>query len=140
MFQRVAFFLLATCFAHLAWANQEMSKKEELAKAESVKQEVVKKDPEKTVFDLERSVAILQVSSASVDDVQILQKQIDALKQNQATSDRVDFLSNVVFLLVVVVLILIWRLWCLSKCLAQQASIDKAVHRPDSDIESKKFK
>lgn len=131
MFQRVAFFLLATCFAHLAWASQEMSKKEALAKAEPVKQEVVKKDPEKTVFDLERSVAILQVSSASVDDVQTLQKQIDALQQNQATSDRVDFLSNVVFLLVVVVLILIWRLWCLSKRLAQQASIDKAAHRLD---------
>lgn len=69
---------------------------------------------EKKVVELERSVAILQLSSASTDDYQALEGQIDKLKMtmkvNNKATDRINFLSNVVFLLCVILLICLFFL------------------------------
>ncbi|SBS26718.1 hypothetical protein MSP8887_04286 [Marinomonas spartinae] len=155
MLQKIALCLFVGCFVHLAWADQEVKKAEsknhtsaktavvkkaELAKKTDVaKKTVVKskskaltKDSMKTVFELERSVAILQVSSASLDDVQDLQKQIDKLKHHFAITssiiDRMNLLSVVIVLLFIVILALGWYIRKLSKRLSLYSSTPFSVN------------
>jgi len=79
--------------------------------AESLPQGATLAAIDKKLGDLERSVAILQLSSVSPRDHQALVEQVKqlkhSLKERASTEDRVDFLSNVVFLLCVVVLLCI---------------------------------
>ncbi|MEL0614058.1 hypothetical protein [Marinomonas arenicola] len=64
---------------------------------------------EKKVIELERSMAILQVSTASSDDYQTLETQIEQLaatvKESSQATDRINFLTNLVFLLFVALLV-----------------------------------
>ena len=68
---------------------------------------------EKKVIELERSMAILQVSTASTDDYQTLETQLEQLqtrlKEHDGVMDRVDFLSNLVFLLFVALLLCLFH-------------------------------
>lgn len=154
MLQKIALCLFVGCFVHIAWADQEVEKAEsknhvsvktavvkktDAAKAPATKnqKEVSKseeptKDPMKTVFELERSVAILQVSSASLDDVQDLQQQIDELKHHFAITssivDRMHLLSTLIALLFIVILALTWYIWRLSKRLSLYSSAPFSVN------------
>ncbi|WP_041651396.1 hypothetical protein [Marinomonas posidonica] len=58
---------------------------------------------DRTVFELERSNAILQLSKASSEDLNALRDEAMVIGEN------VDFLLNLVFLLVVALLVLGWR-------------------------------
>ncbi|WP_394181705.1 hypothetical protein [Marinomonas posidonica] len=58
---------------------------------------------DQTVFELERSNAILQLSKASSEELNALRDEVTTVR------DKVDFLSNLLFLLVVALLILGWR-------------------------------
>lgn len=58
---------------------------------------------DRTVFELERSNAILQLSKASSEDLNALRDEAMVIGEN------VDFLLNLVFLLVVALLVLAWR-------------------------------
>ncbi|RBO84662.1 hypothetical protein [Marinomonas aquiplantarum] len=58
---------------------------------------------DQTVFELERSNAILQLSKASSEELNALRDEMVAV------SDQVDVLSNLLFLLVVAFCVLGWR-------------------------------
>lgn len=68
-----------------------------------------------TVFELERSVAILQLSKASLDDYQVMSEKMTHIASLES---RVDFLSNVTFLLCVALLIFFFQLRRQQKRLA----------------------
>ena len=74
---------------------------------------------EQDVFELERSLAILQLAKASTDEVSHLQQQLIVQQERQ------DILMNVVFLLVVSLVLMAWKLRALSK---QQALFAKEVN------------
>lgn len=60
-----------------------------------------------TVFELERSVAILQLSKASLDDYQIMSEKMAHMVSLES---RVDFLNYVTFLLCIALLIVFFQL------------------------------
>jgi len=60
-----------------------------------------------TVFELERSLAILQLSTASLGDYQSLDKKIAHVK---SLEDRVNFLGNLTFLLCMALVVFFFQL------------------------------
>lgn len=60
-----------------------------------------------TVFELERSLAILQLSTASLGDYQSLDQKIAQVK---SLEDRVNFLGNLTFLLCMALVVFFFQL------------------------------
>ncbi|REG82617.1 hypothetical protein [Marinomonas pollencensis] len=101
MLQRIFIFCLLSGFALPAMALQSQPDKETQRLAEKV-------------IELERSLAILQISTATSDDYQALESQIETLSSQQKTSQqataRINFLSNLVFLMFVALLLCLFQL------------------------------
>lgn len=71
------------------------------------------------VFELERSLAILQLAKASTEEVSHLQQRLIAQQERQG------ILMNIMFLLLVGLILMAWKLRALSK---QQALFAKEVN------------
>ena len=101
MLQRILFLCLLGGFSLPIMAQQ--------SPADNATQSVQKK-----LVELERSLAILQVSSATTDDYQALETQIESLRnklnKKPQVTDRINFLSNLVFLMCVALLLCLFQL------------------------------
>ncbi|MGR0279325.1 hypothetical protein ACUM5Y_09750 [Marinomonas dokdonensis] len=66
------------------------------------------------VFELERSLAILQLSTARLSDYQSLAEQV---AENRSLQDKVSFLICFVFIMLVALVVVAYQLWNTQKAL-----------------------